>query len=141
MAARLLVGLALLLGLAIVTLWLSLVSAHAQSGREPAALEIAAIRTCATKYQDDVDEGEQHCMFKLVATLCTKRPEGETTQGQVFCYHLERMIWNDLLNENFKNLLASLDNQQIVKLRATQRAWIAYRDPPAVSTGTRSRAR
>jgi uncharacterized protein YecT (DUF1311 family) len=38
------------------------------------------------------------------------------------------MIWNDLLNESFKNLLASLDNQQIVKLRAMQRAWIAYRD-------------
>jgi uncharacterized protein YecT (DUF1311 family) len=38
------------------------------------------------------------------------------------------MIWDDLLNENFKNLLDVLDDQQAAKLRAIQRAWIAYRD-------------
>jgi hypothetical protein len=84
MAARLLVGLALLLGLVIVTLWLPLVSAHAQTDREPTAREIAAIRTCATKYQDDVDEGEQHCMFKLVATPCTKRPKAKLHRVRLF---------------------------------------------------------
>jgi len=121
MAAR------LLLGLAIVSLWLPLVSAHAQSERKPTAREIAAIRTCAAKYQDDVDEGERQCLFKLVATPCIT-PEGASTQGQSFCYHLERMIWDDLLNENFKNLLDVLDDQQAEKLRAMQHAWIAYRD-------------
>ena len=121
MAAR------LLLGLAIVSLWLPLVSAHAQSERKPTAREIAAIRTCAAKYQDDVDEGERQCLFKLVATPCIT-PEGATTQGTAFCYHIERMIWDDLLNENFKNLLDVLDDQQTAKLRAMQHAWIAYRD-------------
>ncbi len=121
MAAR------LLLGLAIVSLWLPLVSAHAQSERKPTAREIAAIRTCAAKYQDDVDEGERQCLFKLVATPCIT-PEGATTQGTAFCYHIERMIWDDLLNENFKNLLDVLDDQQAEKLRAMQHAWIAYRD-------------
>jgi len=121
MAAR------LLLGLAIISLWLPLVSAHAQSERKPTAREIAAIRTCAAKYQDDVDEGERQCLFKLVATPCIT-PEGATTQGTAFCYHIERMIWDDLLNENFKNLLDVLDDQQTAKLRAMQHAWIAYRD-------------
>src|SRR5437588_3095597 len=82
MAAR------LLLGLAIVSLWLPLLSAHAQSERKPTAREVAAIRTCAAKYQDDVDEGERQCVFKLVATPCIT-PEDATTQGQSFCYHLE----------------------------------------------------
>ena len=122
MAAR------LLLGLAIVSLWLPLVSAHAQSERNPTAREIAAIRTCAAKNQDDVDEGERQCLFKLVATPCTNSPESASTQGRSFCYHLERMIWDDLLNENFKNLLDVLDDQQTAKLRAMQHAWIAYRD-------------
>ncbi|MGA9947582.1 MAG: lysozyme inhibitor LprI family protein, partial [Xanthobacteraceae bacterium] len=33
-----------------------------------------------------------------------------------------------LLNENYKKLLGTLDDQQSEKLRAMQRAWIAYRD-------------
>jgi uncharacterized protein YecT (DUF1311 family) len=126
MAARLLVG-RLFVGLAMVLWWLPLLSAHAQIGRKPTAREIAVIRNCAAKYQDDVDEGERECLFKLVATPCIT-PEGATTQGTSFCYHLERMIWDDLLNENFKNLLDVLDDQQAAKLRAMQRAWIAYRD-------------
>jgi uncharacterized protein YecT (DUF1311 family) len=122
MAAR------LLLGLAIVSLWPPLRSAHAQSEREPTAREIAAIRACATKYQDDVDEGERQCLFKLVATPCTNSAEGSSNLGTANCYRAERTIWDDLLNENFKNLMASLDDQQTAKLRAMQRAWIAYRD-------------
>jgi uncharacterized protein YecT (DUF1311 family) len=125
-AVRLFMGW-LFVGLAIVSLW-PLTSAHAQSERKASAREITAIRTCAAKYQDDADEGERQCLFKLVATPCTNTPEGETTQGQSFCYQLERMIWDNLLNENFKNLIASLDDKQAAKLRAMQHAWIAYRD-------------
>ncbi len=33
-----------------------------------------------------------------------------------------------MLNENYKKLLGTLDDQQTAKLRAMQRAWIAYRD-------------
>jgi uncharacterized protein YecT (DUF1311 family) len=33
-----------------------------------------------------------------------------------------------VLNENYKTLLASLDEAQTVKARAMQRAWVAYRD-------------
>jgi uncharacterized protein YecT (DUF1311 family) len=44
------------------------------------------------------------------------------------CFRIEGVIWNDLLNENYKNLLAILDDEQTVKARAMQRAWIAYRD-------------
>jgi uncharacterized protein YecT (DUF1311 family) len=96
--------------------------------RKPSAQEVAAIRNCATKYQDDVDEGERQCLFNLVATPCSKTREGSSNLGTADCYRVEWVIWDNLLNENFKNLMGALDNQQNAKLRAMQQAWIAYRD-------------
>jgi uncharacterized protein YecT (DUF1311 family) len=116
-----------LLGLAVVLLGLSMQSAAAQT-RKPTAHEVAAIRNCATKYQDDVDEGARQCVFNLVATPCTNTREGSSNLGTADCYRVEWVIWDNLLNENFKTLMGALDNQQNAKLRAMQQAWIAYRD-------------
>jgi len=44
------------------------------------------------------------------------------------CYRTEATIWDDLLNEDYKELQGELDDEQTGKLRAMQRAWIAYRD-------------
>src|SRR5271154_4772826 len=41
-------------------------TSHAQT-RKATAQEIAAIRECATKNQDNLDEGERQCLFNLVA--------------------------------------------------------------------------
>ena len=117
----------ILLALAIVLSELPLDCAHAQT-RKPTAQEVAVIRDCATKYQDDVDEGERQCLFNLVATPCAKTREGSSNLGTTDCYRVEWVIWDNLLNENFKGLMGALDNQQITKLRAMQQAWIAYRD-------------
>jgi uncharacterized protein YecT (DUF1311 family) len=102
-------------------------TAHAEMGRKPAAQEVAAIRDCATKYRDDVQDGEQQCLF-LVATPCTKTPEGSANLGAADCYRIEWAIWDDLLNANFKTLLGTLDDDQAAKARAMQRAWVTYRD-------------
>ncbi len=102
-------------------------AAHAQN-RKPTAKEVSAIRDCAKKYRDDADEGERRCLFNLVATPCTDTPEGASNLGTADCYRVETAIWDDLLNENYKKLLGTLDDQQTAKLRAIQRAWIAYRD-------------
>lgn len=102
-------------------------SAQAQT-RKATAQEIAAIRNCAIKYQDNVDEGERQCLFNLVATPCTKTREGSSNLGTADCYRVEWVIWDNLLNENFKNLMSALDDQQNGKLRAMQQAWIVYRD-------------
>jgi uncharacterized protein YecT (DUF1311 family) len=115
------------LGLAIVISALAISCAHAQT-RKPTAAEVAAIRSCASKYQDDVDQGERQCLFNLVATPCTNTREGASNQGTADCYRVEWVIWDNLLNENFKNLMSALDSQQNAKLRAMQQAWIAYRD-------------
>jgi uncharacterized protein YecT (DUF1311 family) len=102
-------------------------AAQAQT-RKATAQEVAAIRNCAAKYQDDVDEGERQCLFNLVATPCTKTREGSSNVGTADCYRLESAIWDNLLNENFKTLIGALDSQQNTKLRAMQQAWITYRD-------------
>jgi uncharacterized protein YecT (DUF1311 family) len=115
------------LGLAIVVAAFATPSADAQT-RKPTAQEVAAIRNCASKYQDDVDEGERQCVFNLVATPCTNTREGSSNLGTADCYRVEWVIWDNLLNDNFKKLMDALDNQQSAKLRAMQQAWIAYRD-------------
>jgi len=97
--------------------------------RKPTAHEIAAIRDCATKNRDNLDEGERQCLFNLVATPCiNKAPKLASDRMMADCYRVEDLIWNDLLNQNYKSLLATLDDDQTAKARAMQHAWIAYRD-------------
>ena len=101
--------------------------AQAQS-RKPTAREIAAIRDCATKAKDDVDAGEGSCLFKLVADPCMGSLGSAADRVMADCFQIEGVIWDELLNENYKSLLGELDDNQTAKARAMQRAWIAYRD-------------
>ena len=102
-------------------------TASAQS-RKPTAAEVTAIRGCATRDQDDLDKGEQDCRFKLVAAPCIGPAGNATGAATADCYRIEGTIWNDLLNENYKTLLGTLDAEQTAKARAMQRAWVTYRD-------------
>jgi uncharacterized protein YecT (DUF1311 family) len=101
--------------------------ADAQS-RKPTAREVAAVRACATKTKDDVDAGEAKCLFKLVANPCMGPIGSAPDRTMADCFRIEGVIWNDLLNENYKSLLDTLDDEQTAKARAMQHAWIAYRD-------------
>jgi uncharacterized protein YecT (DUF1311 family) len=116
-----------LLAVAVISTALPLACAQAEP-RKPTAKEVSAIRNCAAKYQNDLDAVERECLFKLVGDPCTQTPEGSSNVGTADCYRLETVIWDNLLNENFKTLLDTLEDQQIAKLRAMQRAWVAYRD-------------
>ncbi|MGB6754467.1 MAG: lysozyme inhibitor LprI family protein [Xanthobacteraceae bacterium] len=113
--------------LAVLFAWIMPGSSSAQTPK-PTEKEVAAIRACATKYQDDLDKVEQQCLFNPVATPCTNKPSHASNAATADCYRTETAIWDDLLNENYKKLLGTLDDQQTEKLRAMQRAWIAYRD-------------
>ncbi len=113
--------------LAILFSWVMPVSSFAQTPK-PTEKEVAAIRACAAKYEDKLEKIEQQCPFNLVATPCTNRPETKSDVATANCFRTETAIWDDLLNENYKKLLATLDDDQTEKLRAMQRAWIAYRD-------------
>jgi uncharacterized protein YecT (DUF1311 family) len=106
---------------------MSTMQADAQS-RKATAQEIAAIRDCATKNKDDLDKGEQQCLFKLVADRCSGPPARAADSVLIDCFRIEGTIWDALLNENYNRLLDDLDDQQRAKARAMQRAWVAYRD-------------
>ena len=101
---------------------------HAQDDK-PSARETQAIRACAEKNQDNVTEAERQCLFNRVATPCQENTEGgQSTYGMAACFRREAIIWDDLLNENYKSLRDDLDPGQAAKLRDMQRAWIASRD-------------
>jgi len=98
---------------------------HAQT-RKPTTNEVTLIRDCVTKNKDNLDDGERQCLFNLVAEPCiNKRIQGSIA---VDCYRIEELIWDGLLNENYKSLLDTLDDSLTPKARAMQRAWMAYRD-------------
>jgi uncharacterized protein YecT (DUF1311 family) len=97
--------------------------------RKPTANELSKIRDCAVRNSDNVDEGERQCVFKLVADPCIGRPgRAPDTATVADCYRSENSIWDGLLNENYKTLLGTLDEDQAAKAREMQRAWLAYRD-------------
>lgn len=98
---------------------------HAQT-RKATAAETKLIRDCAAKHVDD-GEGEAQCAFKLVAEPCIEK-DGSNL-GTADCYRIERAVWDEILNENYKSLMNSIDDKKVQdKLKAMQRAWIAYRD-------------
>ena len=88
----------------------------------------AAIRACAEKYAENINEGERRCIFAIVVDPCTKTRAGQSSQGAAACYRAEQEIWDDILNENFRVLRDGLDEPQKVKLRDMQHAWIEYRN-------------
>jgi uncharacterized protein YecT (DUF1311 family) len=90
--------------------------------------DVAAIRGCAEKYADNVDEGERRCIFALVSDPCAKRREMQPDASRAECFRAEQAIWDELLNDNFRKLRDGLDDGQKEKLRDMQRAWITYRD-------------
>jgi hypothetical protein len=94
---------------------------HAQD-RKPTGREVAAIRDCAKRTKDNLDDGERRCVFNLVATPCiNKLPKTARDHAVVDCYDLENLIWGDLLNQNYKSLLDTLDDDQKAKARHAER--------------------
>jgi uncharacterized protein YecT (DUF1311 family) len=100
---------------------------RAQS-EKPTAEQIAAVRGCAEKNQNDLTEAESRCLFNLVATPCQNTAAGQSNLGMADCFRLEEAVWDRLLNENYKTLQAAIDAKQLASLRDMQRAWIASRD-------------
>jgi uncharacterized protein YecT (DUF1311 family) len=120
-----------LLSLAALTAFVACWSAapvQAAGGHAAGQDDTAAIRACAAKYAENIDEAERHCIFAIVADPCTMMPANQTTIGTTECYDRERKIWDALLNDNFRVLRDDLDENQKAKLAGMQRAWIADRD-------------
>jgi uncharacterized protein YecT (DUF1311 family) len=111
--------------LALAAISASAPSSHAQN-RAPTAAEIKLVRDCAAKHPDD-GKGEEECAFKLVADPCIEK--NGSNLGTADCYRIETVIWDAILNDNYKALMEAIDDKSDRnKLKEMQRAWIAYRD-------------
>jgi uncharacterized protein YecT (DUF1311 family) len=111
--------------LMLVVMLTSAASSHAQI-RQPTAEEVKLAGDCAAKHPDD-GKGEEECAFRLVADPCIAK-DGSNL-GTADCYRIETVIWNAILNDNYKALMEAIDDKgDQDKLKEMQRAWIAYRD-------------
>lgn len=67
----------------------------------------------------------------LAANACQTAPGNSSTLGITGCLQAETAVWDGLLNATYQTKLAELaaqDPSLSDQLRATQRAWIAFRD-------------
>src|SRR5262245_10410001 len=92
-----------------LALCVSTTASQAQN-RQPTAKEIKLVRDCAAEHVDD-GKGEEQCAFRLVADPCIEK-EGGSNLGTADCYRIEAVIWDGLLNENYKELMAAIDDKQ-----------------------------
>lgn len=110
---------------------LSFASAQAETG--DAAADVAAVRTCLERSED-----EAACRG-IIADPCMERPGGETTQGMVSCTFRETTAWDTLLNERYRELMAAerINDEngysgRADQLQDAQRAWIELRDADCI---------
>src|SRR5262245_20760522 len=113
---------------ACIALVLAPAAARAESAKseKPNPRDSAAVQSCIKSARAGSQQQER--CIGIIADPCAKRPGAESTAGQVACADRELAVWDDILNETFRRLRDKLDEDQKVKLRDMQRAWIDSRD-------------
>jgi uncharacterized protein YecT (DUF1311 family) len=53
---------------------------------------------------------------------------GASDRLKIDCLDRERLVWDRIVNDSYKAMMAALDPEQQVKLREMQRSWIQTRD-------------
>ena len=91
---------------------------------KPAARDSAAIQKCI-----ETRGGKKwESCIGLISKPCMDRPQTRSPADVVACLSREQRVWNDILNETHRRLRAKLYDEQQVKLRDMQRAWIVARE-------------
>ncbi|PCD77602.1 lysozyme inhibitor LprI family protein [Pseudothioclava arenosa] len=93
---------------------------------------LAGIETTVRSCFAEVGPGEvAHDCIGAGAKACFEMPEGMTTIGITQCLGVERAVWEDLMNAEYKALGVQMSVRSEAlndKLLEAQRAWIAFRD-------------
>jgi uncharacterized protein YecT (DUF1311 family) len=93
----------------------------------PNAKDVATIKNCLEapangRTGQEVDEAR--CLLKI-ADPCIGGDPGAASDGkQIACYDRERLVWDKIVNDSYKVMVAALEPEQVNKLREMQRAWI-----------------
>ena len=90
------------------------------------ARDSSAIQSCIKSVRGSTRNAER--CIETIAGPCLNRPKTLSTADMVACASREAAVWDDILNETFRRLRDKLDEEQKVKLRDMQRAWIDSRD-------------
>ncbi|HZQ14278.1 MAG TPA: lysozyme inhibitor LprI family protein [Pseudolabrys sp.] len=92
---------------------------------KPSAKDSAAVEKCI-KAKTGRHWAWEQCIG-IISEPCTK-DDGMPDREVIVCEDRERAVWDDILNKSYQALTKALDEEQKVKLREMQRAWIASRD-------------
>lgn len=103
---------------------LSTIPALAQD--KPTAKDSAAIEKCL-KTKTGRHWAWEKCIG-LISEPCSKDELSVPPSQVIACYSREQAVWDDILNKSYQLLRERLDEEQVVKLRDMQRAWITSRD-------------
>src|SRR5262249_48014597 len=76
----------------------------------------------------------------MVSEPCSKNESAMAPSKVIACYDREKLVWDNILNDSYRQLRGKLDDTQQTKMREMQQAWIASRDKPAVFSMTTSKA-
>ncbi|MFC6387748.1 lysozyme inhibitor LprI family protein [Methylorubrum zatmanii] len=116
--------------------------AHAEEDwlrRTPSAKETATIVSCL---ESALGADKQLACINLVARPCRGTQDGATTLGAGVCIDREVQIWDTLLNQNYRRLMAVLNDEGKNDLKTTQQTWLRFRNQachwpyPAYQGGT-----
>jgi uncharacterized protein YecT (DUF1311 family) len=93
---------------------------------KPDAKDTATIEKCM-KAKTGHSWAWERCIG-VISELCVKKHPKQVSSDEIACYAREQAVWDDILNKSYQILIKALDEDQQVKLREMQRAWIASRD-------------
>lgn len=97
--------------------------------KPPTAADFGALEDCVKAAAPaGVPMYKAESCIGMISEPCLKGRKPDTNAAIDTCIVRERSIWDNILNETYRNLGNKLDAQQQVKLRDMQRDWIASRD-------------
>ena len=97
------------------------------AGLTSAAAAGDAIHACVQAERAAGKDGLS-CIGRL-ANPCLERPENASTVAMYECIRKETVLWDNMLNAEYKQLRALLGSEKKrIALRDVQRLWIKYRD-------------
>jgi len=119
---------------------LAIAGAQAQdSGPSPNASERGWIAACLKKSADSVKA--QGCVGSVLGACLGAEDAPKSIKPSDLnghprsCAPVEQKIWDDLLNRWYGETAKKISAAAVDKLRAAQRAWIAYRDASCAAVG------
>jgi uncharacterized protein YecT (DUF1311 family) len=104
-----------------------MVTAPARADDKPDARDVAQIRSCL-KREGPSNRTQERCIETIYKRCIGRDEDAKSPSEQMGCLRREQLVWDQILNDSFQAMQRRLDDDQRIKLRDMQRAWIGMRD-------------